>query len=148
MHVKRYFLVAFTAFAFSAAAQKEVSDDFFVHFPVSQGKLSMKFADNSEEINDILKFFNIADSSDTIKLKEVKFFSSASPEGNYNLNLRLAQTRRDSLVKYILQKVSIPDNIIKYSEDYIDWNLLVKELKKSNVSSMFRFCMPPFPNQS
>lgn len=57
------------------------------------------------------------------RIQEI-FYGSASPEGSYQHNLRLARARLRTLEQWIRSRVKIPDNLITREETYIRWEFL------------------------
>ena len=133
MHFKHIgFVAIILGSAFASFAQEVNNEDFSVHFRLSSSDLQNGFDNNGRELNGIIDYFKLVNSSDTIKLNEVTFFGSTSPEGSYQYNRRLATQRRDSLEHAVTSKVQIPAELIKLDDNYMDWDILARELSESN----------------
>lgn len=133
MQFKHYcFISLLLASGICTSAQTPENEEFSVQYHISSADLQKSFDNNGTEIKDIIDFLNYVNSSDSVHLREVTFFGSASPDGSYEYNRKLAYQRRDSLENAVVTKVKIPAELIKLSDKYIDWDILTRELEKSN----------------
>lgn len=64
---------------------------------------------------------------------EVSFCGSASPEGGFAINRELAEKRRNSLERYVRERVSLPDGIISRPEGFIAWERLAELVEVSDM---------------
>ncbi len=62
------------------------------------------------------------------------FCGTASPEGSYQLNKRLARGRLEALENVVRNRVEIPDSLIARDDEYIPWNYLASMVQKSDLS--------------
>lgn len=69
----------------------------------------------------------------TLELVEVSFCGSASPEGGFAINRELAEKRRNSLERYVRERVSLPDGIISRPEGFIAWERLAELVEVSDM---------------
>ena len=69
----------------------------------------------------------------TINIIEVSFCGAASPEGSYQLNRKLAQSRLSALEKFIRSEVDIPDSLITHNDSYIPWDSLKSQIEDSEL---------------
>lgn len=81
-----------------------------VDFRVNSTILEKDYRNNGEKIIEIVSFLQKIEQDSTLSIKEVTFCGSASPEGNYQPNNKLAQGRLETLEKIVRKEVAIPDN--------------------------------------
>ena len=63
----------------------------------------------------------------------MQFCGSASPEGGFQLNRRLANNRRTNVERYIRQRVNLPDSLITRCESSEMWNKLSFYVEQSDM---------------
>lgn len=120
-----------------ASGQRRVKE-IDVDFRVNVFRIDPTFGYNESHLSDILSFLDEINRDSTIRILELSFCGSASPEGSSQWNRYLAKNRLLSLERYVRDRVSIPDSIIRYDDSYIPWDQfrqLVEDL-------------PPFPYKS
>lgn len=104
-----------------------------VDFRVNSTILEKDYRDNGEKIIEIVSFLQKIEQDSTLSIKEVTFCGSASPEGSYQLNNKLAQGRLETLEKIVRKEVAIPDSIIRYADSYISWEELKQQVESSDL---------------
>lgn len=100
-----------------------------IGFRVNSGVIDSGYSDNLSRLNEIFSFFHRIEEDSTLTLLEVDFCASASPEGSYQLNRRLARERLSSLERLIRDKISIPDSLITRNDNYISWEILKEDVE-------------------
>ena len=101
--------------AFGQGSRREVC----IGFPVGVARLDTAFADNAERLGGVVSFLDSVQSDSRVELVEVAFCGSASPEGGWARNKSLAKNRRLALEHYIRGRVTLPDSIIRRSDEVI-----------------------------
>lgn len=69
----------------------------------------------------------------TLELVEVSFCGSASPEGGLAINRKLAEKRRNSLERYVRERISLPNGVISRPEGFIAWERLAELVEVSDM---------------
>lgn len=113
---------------------QEVKKEFEVHYTIGSDKLNPNFDDNGKVIDNIVEFIDCVNGDDSIRMSEVTFYGTASPEGGYELNRDLAANRRIALEKEVLGRVVIPDSIIHRDSEYIAWRRLARWVSESDMA--------------
>ena len=104
-----------------------------IDFRVNRVVLDTTYMNNAQRIQEIVDFVNFLQSERPYELQSVSFYGSASPEGSYQQNLRLARARLRTLEQWIRSRVEIPDSLITREETYIRWEFLKYEVAKSDL---------------
>ena len=115
--------------AFGQGSRREVC----IGFPVGVARLDTAFADNAERLGGVVSFLDSVQSDSRVELVEVAFFGSASPEGGWARNKSLAKNRRLALEHYIRGRVTLPDSIIRRSDEVIAWERLALMVEASEM---------------
>ena len=92
-----------------------------VDFQVNSTVIDPDFGENKEHLEKIISFIDEVNSDSTLSILQITFCGSASPEGSFQLNRRLANNRLKALEQYIRNRLVIPDNIVSYDDGYIPW---------------------------
>ncbi len=88
---------------------KDSEGDMNLVFEVGKSKLDMSMGDNAREIDAMLNEFRVIENDPDMTLKSFTISGTASPEGNYERNLQLANARMQSAMDVIMQ--SVPENL-------------------------------------
>jgi hypothetical protein len=95
-----------------------------IHFPVAKHVVLENFADNRQQLSDIIAITREAMTDTLCQLKKIKITGLASIEGGLWGNQRLAQRRANALKRYIQQRVNVPDSLIDVSGGGEAWQEL------------------------
>lgn len=106
-----------------------------IDFRVNRAVLDTTYLNNSEKIQEIIEFVTFLQTEHPYLLREVSFRGAASPEGSYELNVRLARQRMEALERFIRSRVSIPDSVVRYDDSYISWEYLKREVSRSDLAN-------------
>ena len=90
--------------AFGQESRKEVC----IGFPVGNSTLDTAYGNNAARLSEVVSFLESVKKDSTLELVEVSFCGSASPEGGFAINRELAEKRRNSLERYVRERVSLP----------------------------------------
>lgn len=88
---------------------RDTEGDMNLSFEVGKAQLDMTLGDNASEIEALLGEFRAIENDPDMTLKSFTISGTASPEGNYERNLRLANGRLQSAMDVILG--SVPENL-------------------------------------
>ena len=111
------------------ALQKEIC----VRFRVASSVIELGYGGNEESLAEIVNLLKEVESNPDMELTEVQFCGSASPEGGFQLNRRLANNRRTNVERYIRQRVNLPDSLITRCESSEMWNKLSFYVEQSDM---------------
>ena len=114
---------------FGQESRKEVC----IGFPVGNSTLDTAYGDNAMRLSEVVSFLESVKKDSTLELVEVSFCGSASPEGGFAINRGLAEKRRNSLERYVRERVSLPDGIISRPEGFIAWERLAELVEVSDM---------------
>lgn len=113
---------------------QESRSEIFVDFRVNSTQIDSTYANNAERLQEITAVLQGILNDTTVDVLQLSFCGTASPEGSYQLNKRLAQGRLEALEKMVRSKVAVPDSIITRNSEYIPWNYLASMVKESDIS--------------
>lgn len=119
----------------SASYSQENRTEFSIDFRVNETTIDPTYEENAArlmEINNFIRFIRNLQQDSIIQIVEIAFCGSASPEGSYQLNRRLAGERLKTLENLVRSEIYIPDSIISRSDSYIPWNYLRMQLLHSD----------------
>lgn len=115
--------------SFGQGSRKEVC----IGFPVGNSTLDTAYGDNAVRLSEVVSFLESVKKDSTLELVGVSFCGSASPEGSFAVNRELAGKRRNSLERYVCERVPLPDSIISRSEGFIAWERLEELVEVSDM---------------
>lgn len=115
--------------AFGQENRKEVC----IGFPVGNSTLDTAYGNNAASLSDVVSFLESVKKDSTLELVEVSFCGSASPEGGLSLNRKLAEKRRNSLERYVRERISLPNGVISRPEGFIAWERLAELVEVSDM---------------
>ncbi len=118
----------------SAAYSQESRSEIFVDFRVNSTQIDSTYGNNAERLQEITSVLQGILNDTTVNVLQLSFCGTASPEGSYQLNKRLAQGRLEALEKMVRSKVAVPVSIITRDSEYIPWNYLVTMVEESDIS--------------
>lgn len=104
-----------------------------VGFRVGNSDLDAAYGDNAARLSDVVSFLENVGKDNSIELVEVAFCGSASPEGGFTVNRRLAKERREALESYVRRRVTLPDSVVSRPEGFIAWERLAQLVEASDM---------------
>lgn len=104
-----------------------------INFRLNSAMIDTAYADNARNLRSIVRVLRSTLSDSTTRITRVSLRASASPEGSYRLNRKLANKRLDALESLIRREVLLPDSIIERSDSYIDWEVLKARVNASDL---------------
>lgn len=106
-------------------------------FPVGKSRLDLSLGNNAAELHAMLVEFSTIENDPNMTLKQFSISGYASPEGRYESNKRLAQSRVNATMDYIMQmlnpELSKDAQKITHSE-VSPWEDVVTLLRNDNLS--------------
>ena len=126
MRAKVFLVSALLVLGCSHMAAQENSKEFSVGFRVGNAVLNSSLTGNSESLAEIISFLEDIRNDSTLELESITFCGSASPEGSMAINRKLSQQRSRALEEYVRKHVTLPDNIVKRTDDITAWDYLAQ----------------------
>ena len=115
-------------------AQKERAE-ICIDFRVNSTSIDATYMDNALRLDEILQQIKKLHSDPLRNITQVTFSGVASPEGNSQLNRKLAGGRLLALEKYIRSHMDLPnDLVIRHNDTYIPWKYLIAQIEASDMA--------------
>lgn len=126
-------LLILLLFASGTAYSQENRTEIRVDFRVNSASIDRAYGKNTERLSEISAFLQRIEQDSTLTIVEVSFCGSASPEGSYQLNHKLARARLETLEDIVRREVELPDSIITHDDSYISWEYLKEQVVESDM---------------
>ena len=126
-------LLILLLFASGTAYSQENRTEIRVDFRVNSASIDCAYGKNTERLSEISSFLQRIEQDSTLTIVEVSFCGSASPEGSYQLNHKLARARLETLEDIVRREVELPDSIITRDDSYISWEYLKEQVLESDI---------------
>ena len=120
MHMRGLIVSAFMLLGCIQAFGQESRKEVCIGFPVGNSTLDTAYGNNAARLSEVVSFLESVKKDSTLELVEVSFCGSASPEGGFAINRELAEKRRNSLERYVRERVSLPDGIISRLAELVE----------------------------
>lgn len=133
MHMRGLIVSAFMLIGCIQAFGQENRKEVCIGFPVGNSTLDTAYGNNAASLSDVVSFLESVKKDSTLELVEVSFCGSASPEGGLAINRKLAEKRRNSLERYVRERVSLPNSVISRPEGFIAWERLAELVEVSDM---------------
>lgn len=85
---------------------RDTRGDVNLTFRVNQSRLNLDDGDNREELQRLVSRLHEVENDPNARLKSFSIAGTASPDGNYEKNLQLAERRMESAMELVLKEVS------------------------------------------
>lgn len=106
----------------------------YLNFEVGKSVLLKDFKDNAAVLNEVNKIVTEVRNDKDLKFTEFNVVGYASPEGGYDYNMKLSESRAKAFVAYMKDKESLDPSIMKVDWKGEDWIGLREAIRKSNLS--------------
>jgi hypothetical protein len=126
-------LLILLLFASGTAYSQENRTEIRVDFRVNSASIDRAYGKNTERLSEISSFLQRIEQDSTLTIVEVSFCGSASSEGSYQLNHKLARARLETLEDLVRREVEITDSIITRDDSYISWEYLREKVVESDM---------------
>lgn len=133
MRIYKYIILLFLLLTTGKAYSQENHKEIFVDFRVNSAVIDTAYSKNSSRLHEITSFLKEIEEDSTLSIIGISFCGSASPEGSYQLNRKLARARLNAVERAIRNEVEIPDSIITRDDSYISWEYLWEQVEKSEL---------------
>ena len=128
--VQRYYFPEFLYVTPVAEAVKmrEISARAYIDFPVNRTEIYPDYRRNPQELAKIRATIDSVKNDKDISITSLHISGTASPEGSYQNNVRLASGRTESLKNYVQGLYKFPKGLITTSFEPVDWQGLAQFL--------------------
>ena len=134
MRIKRYIItLIFLLFGVGVSHSQEKVTEISINFRVNSIVIDSSYLDNATRLQETIEFLRSIRQDSTINITKITLCGSASPEGNYQLNRKLARGRLSAFEKVIRNEISIADSLISYNDNYIPWEYLKSQVQDSEL---------------
>lgn len=106
----------------------------YLNFEVGKSVLLKDFKDNAAVLSEVNKIVTEVRNDKNLKFTEFNVVGYASPEGGYDYNMKLSESRAKAFVAYMKEKEGLDPSIMKVDWKGEDWIGLCEAIKKSNLS--------------
>lgn len=114
---------------------RALSGSAYIDFPVNRTELYPDYRRNPEELKSIQATIDVVEKDSDIHIDSLSVIGYASPEGPWDNNVRLAAGRTTTLIEYIRDLYSFPDDILRKGSVPEDWEGLIKHLKLTDIAN-------------
>lgn len=133
MHTKSFIVSVFMLLGCIQLSGQENRKEICIRFPIGNSTLDTAYSDNAARLSELTLFLNKVKNDGMLELLEVSFYGSASPDGGFAINRKLAAERSKSMENYVRDRFFFPDSIISHGEGFIAWELLAELVEKSDM---------------
>lgn len=132
--MKKYCLcLMFLLPCFGLLSAQEKRTEINVDFRVGSCVLEPTLGDNAAQLSKIIELLKNVEKSNTLELSEITFCGSASPEGSFKINRKLAEARLSTLENYVREYVSLPESLVNRCDAFIAWERLAVLVEQSDM---------------
>lgn len=129
--------VVCVAIAVTAIAQVTSVPDtahFRLRYVINIPELDSTFVDNASRMTNIRDFLQNVRDNKLIRIKDVKFRGTASPDGTYDFNVWLSENRLRTFKAFVRSYIDIPDSIIHANTTAIPWDEFRAAVAASDIA--------------
>ena len=135
MKVKFYLIFIIGLLIVHGVRAQEERREICIDFRLNSRTLDSTYMDNAVRLDEIMEVFKQLRHDTTLVVTQVTFSGVASPEGNSQINQRLAAGRMEALEDYVRSHITLPDSLVIYHDDhYIPWQYLISQVESSDIS--------------
>ena len=137
-----YILLALAAIAPASAQDRVIEHRLVVDIPfVIRGseESDICYDRDTTILADALRHLRTIAKDSTLIIKEVEFYSSVSPEGNYKYNKKLGRDRLETAERIVRTYINIPDSVpVKRTERLIPWTDYLLPIITADTTKQYR----------
>lgn len=112
---------------------RELSGRAYVDFKVNKTDILPDYRNNKVELGKIIATIDSVKNDKDITVTSIQISGTASPEGSYENNVRLAKGRTEALTQYVQNLYQFPKGFIKTSYEPVDWAGLKEWLENNQI---------------
>lgn len=123
MIVKRKFILLILLLcSFTLALAQQNKQEVCIDFPLLSAKLDSTYKNNASQRLEMLSFLKGVSKDTTVNIINVTFKGVTSPDGNCQLNKKLAKARLATLENWLKHQVNFPDSLEHFTGETITWD--------------------------
>jgi len=128
-------LLAFGTTTLYSQEKQPVSDNLSMKFLFRLGKsdLDTTYKDNAQSLKNFVTKIRSVFQDNNYVVTSLKIMSAASPDGTEDINIKLAQDRATSMIRYITSQVKFPDSLIVIDNKGENWSALRDMVESSTM---------------
>ena len=131
---KHLFAIVLTLVCMLSTYAQQQRTEVCIDFRLNSYTIDSTYMDNAARLQEIVRHIEHIKKDSTQKVIQLTFSGVASPEGNHQINKRLAKERLLTLERYVRARITLPDNlIIRHDDNYIPWHYLASMVKDSDM---------------
>lgn len=115
--------------------QRSETHSAYLNFEVGKSVLLRDFKNNASVLDEVNKIVNEVRNDKNLKFTEFKVTGYASPEGGYDYNMNLSESRAKAFVAYMKDKENMDPSMMKVNWMGEDWSGLRKAISESSISN-------------
>ena len=134
--ISRQVVLLLTLLLFSdVLSAQESRTEICIDFRLNSYAIDSTYMDNAARLDEVMAVIGQLRNDTTHRIMQVTFSGVASPEGNYEVNRRLADGRLHALEQYVRSHIALPEGlVVRHNDHYIPWNYLISEVENSAMS--------------
>lgn len=118
---------------------RELSGRAYIDFPVNQTFIYPDYRNNTAELGKIIATIDSVKNDPDVIVNSIFIKGTASPEGPYENNVRLAKGRTEALKDYVEKLYNFPKGFIKTDYEPVDWDGLREYLQSPSCHLEHRY---------
>ena len=104
-----------------------------IRYKAGSSSLDLKFSSNTENRNRIKTGVQMVSDNDRTNLEKITIIGFASPEGDSQQNMRLAEERAQALSRHLQKEMDLPETMFEIKSGGVDWDGLLELVKQSDM---------------
>ena len=112
---------------------QENRTEFTIEFRVARYTIDPNFRNNARELSELDTYIKRINANPAYEVTGITIYGTASPEGSYELNKRLANGRAQAVEDYLTKRMNIADSLITRVDEYIPWDKLTIMVETSTL---------------
>lgn len=129
-----YYALSYVTPPAEPVKQRSETHSAFLNFQVGKSVLLRDFMDNASVLNEVNKIVTEVRNDKNLKFTDLKVTGYASPEGGFDFNMKLSESRAKAFVGYMKDKEGIDPKMIQVNWKGEDWGGLRQAVEKSSLS--------------
>lgn len=130
-----YFALSYVTPPVEPVKQRSETHSAYLNFEVGKSVLLRDFKNNASVLDGVNKIVKEVRDDKNLNFTDLKVVGYASPEGGYDYNMKLSESRAKAFVTYMKDKEGINPSLIKVDWKGEDWSGLRNEVEKSDLKN-------------
>ena len=126
--MKSRLLLFLLAFCCECASAQTV-DTIRIYFRRGYSTLEPSFRNNQRTLDQLIEHLRAASTGTGRSVSAFRVEGNASPDGAFDANERLGHKRVANTLEYIRSRVTLPDSVVSYKANGIDWDGLAQRVE-------------------